>query len=74
VRGRVSLPLAWAEASDRDYVIGGRHGKDYYRLADQWLRNEVDAFRLEAANPLRAMELLGAARRAREQMIAMAGR
>ncbi len=74
VRGRLSLPLAWAEASDRDYVIGGRRGKDYYRLADQWLRSEVEAFRLEAANPARAAELLGTARRAREQMISMSGR
>jgi radical SAM superfamily enzyme YgiQ (UPF0313 family) len=74
LRGRIKLPLAWAEASDRDYVIGGRRGKDYYKLADQWLRNEVEAFRLEAADPGRAAELLGAARRAREQMMSMSGR
>ena len=42
------LPIAWADASDRDYVIAGRRGKDYYRLADQWLRSEVEAFRVEA--------------------------
>jgi anaerobic magnesium-protoporphyrin IX monomethyl ester cyclase len=74
VRERVSSPFAWANASDRDYVIGGRRGKDYYKLADQWLRNEVEAFRLEAANPVRAAELLGTARRAREQMISMSSR
>ena len=74
VRERVELPIAWAEASDRDYVIAGRRGKDYYKLADQWLRNEVEAFRLEAANPVRAAELLGTARRAREQMISMSSR
>ncbi len=74
VRGRIELPLAWAEASDRDYVIGGRHGKDYYKLADKWLRSEVEAFRLETANPGRAAELLGTARLAREQMISMSGR
>jgi radical SAM superfamily enzyme YgiQ (UPF0313 family) len=71
VRERVRMPIAWAEASDRDYVIEGRHGRDYYRLADQWLRNEVEAFRLEAANPARAAELLGTAHRAREQMFLM---
>jgi radical SAM superfamily enzyme YgiQ (UPF0313 family) len=71
VRERVRMPIAWAEASDRDYVIAGRHGRDYYKLADQWLRNEVEAFRLEAANPARAAELLGTARRAREQMYLM---
>ncbi len=74
VRDRVRAPLAWQEATDRDYLIAGRHGKDYYKLADQWLRNEVEAFRLEAANPVRAAELLGTARRAREQMISMSGR
>jgi radical SAM superfamily enzyme YgiQ (UPF0313 family) len=71
VRERVRMPIAWAEASDRDYVIEGRHGRDYYKLADQWLRNEVEAFRLEAANPARAAELLGTAHRAREQMFLM---
>jgi anaerobic magnesium-protoporphyrin IX monomethyl ester cyclase len=74
VQGRVELPIAWAEASDRDFVVTGRHGKDYYKLADQWLRNEVEAFHLEAANPARAAELLGTARRAREQMVSMSSR
>jgi anaerobic magnesium-protoporphyrin IX monomethyl ester cyclase len=74
VRERVELPIAWAEASDRDYVIAGRRGKDYYKLAEQWLRSEVEAFRLEAANPVRAAELLGAARRAREQMMSISSR
>lgn len=74
VRERVRMPIAWAEASDRDYIIEGRGGRDYYKLADQWLRDEVEAFRLEAANPVRAAELLGTARRAREQMISMSSR
>ncbi|HEU4590040.1 MAG TPA: radical SAM protein, partial [Steroidobacteraceae bacterium] len=43
VRARVRAPLPWHEASDRDYVIGGRRGREYYRLADQWLRSEVEA-------------------------------
>jgi anaerobic magnesium-protoporphyrin IX monomethyl ester cyclase len=64
VRERVRSPLAWQEASDRDYVIAGRHGRDYYRLADQWLRNEVEAHRLEAADPARSAQLLASARQA----------
>jgi radical SAM superfamily enzyme YgiQ (UPF0313 family) len=68
VRHKVELPVAWADASDRDYVVSGRRGKDYYRLADQWLRNEVEAFRMEAKDPLRAAELLGVARQARAAM------
>jgi anaerobic magnesium-protoporphyrin IX monomethyl ester cyclase len=68
VRDRVQLPIAWAEASDRDFVVTGRHGKDYYKLADLWLRNEVEAFRLEAADPERAAALLGAAHGARDTL------
>ena len=73
VRERVRSPVTWQEATDRDYVIDGRRGGDYYKLADQWLRNEVEAFRLEVVNPGRAAELLDTARRAREQMISMSG-
>jgi radical SAM superfamily enzyme YgiQ (UPF0313 family) len=68
VSERVTMPLDWAEGSDRDYLVTGRHGKDYYKLADQWLRSEVEAFRLETADPARAAELLLSAQRARESM------
>jgi anaerobic magnesium-protoporphyrin IX monomethyl ester cyclase len=68
VRERIRAPLAWQDASDRDYVIAGRRGKDYYRLADQWLRNEVEAARLQSSDPGRSAELLGAARRASAAM------
>jgi radical SAM superfamily enzyme YgiQ (UPF0313 family) len=68
VRDRVSLPIDWSEGSDRDYVVAGRHGKEYYRLADQWLRSEVEAFRLEGADPARAAELLETAQRARDSL------
>ena len=70
VRDRVRAPIAWHESSDRDYQIAGRHGRDYYRLADQWLRNEVEASRLETRDPARAAELLGAARHARDALSA----
>jgi radical SAM superfamily enzyme YgiQ (UPF0313 family) len=66
VRERVSMPIDWAEGSDRDYVIDGRHGREYYRLADQWLRGEVEASRLEVVDPQRSAELLGQAHRARD--------
>lgn len=68
VAGRVDLPLPWEDASDRDYIIGGRHDGQYYRLADLWLRNEVEAARLATTDPQRASELSAAARQAREQM------
>ena len=68
VRERIRSPLAWQDASDRDYVIAGRRGKDYYQLADQWLRNEVEAARLQSSDPGRSAELSGAAQRARAAM------
>jgi anaerobic magnesium-protoporphyrin IX monomethyl ester cyclase len=68
VRDKVELPLSWQDASDRDYVVAGRPGKDYYKLADQWLRNEVEAYQLEARDPARAAELSSAAARAREAL------
>jgi radical SAM superfamily enzyme YgiQ (UPF0313 family) len=68
VRDRVSLPIDWSEGSDRDYVVAGRHGKEYYRLADQWLRSEVEASRLEAVDPQRSLQLLGLAHQARDNL------
>ncbi|MBS0379666.1 MAG: B12-binding domain-containing radical SAM protein [Proteobacteria bacterium] len=69
VSERVSLPLRWEEASDRDFVIAGRRDRGYYRLADQWLRSAVEASRLERSDPHRAAELTEAARSAREQLL-----
>jgi radical SAM superfamily enzyme YgiQ (UPF0313 family) len=68
VSDRVELPIEWTQSSDRDYVIRGRRGRDYYRLADTWLRAEVEASRLGDRDPVRTTELLAAARRAREEM------
>ena len=56
---------SWAEGSDRDYRIRGRHSRRFYQYADQLLRSEVELDRLlngstkengEGANP----PLLGA--------------
>jgi radical SAM superfamily enzyme YgiQ (UPF0313 family) len=69
VEHKVHAPLAWAEASDRDYVIRGRADREYYRLADTWLRSEVEASRLEGRDAARAAALRAQALRAREQMI-----
>jgi anaerobic magnesium-protoporphyrin IX monomethyl ester cyclase len=69
VGDKVVLPLDWAVASDRDYVIQGRRSKQYYRLADLWLRNEVDAYRATARDPEQAARLYNAARMARAEMV-----
>jgi hypothetical protein len=73
VRDKVEAPLAWAEATDRDYVIRGRRDKRYYKLADQWLRNEVQAFRTQATDPSAATSLYAAAQAARDAMVAWSG-
>jgi radical SAM superfamily enzyme YgiQ (UPF0313 family) len=68
VRDKIELPVDWADGSDRDYVVAGRRGREYYKLADRWLRSEVEASRIEAHDPARAAELMGAARQARAAM------
>jgi radical SAM superfamily enzyme YgiQ (UPF0313 family) len=68
VRDKVALPRAWADGSDRDYVVEGRRSKEYYKLADRWLRSEVEASRIEAHDPARAAELMSAARQAKAAM------
>jgi len=61
----IQPPDRWAESSDRDYVVSGRKDRAYYRLADHWLRSEVDASRTRADNPQRAAELESTAAAAR---------
>ncbi len=68
VKSKVGAPIAWRDATDRDYTIDGRHSRDYYRLADVWLRSEVEAHRVAGSDPARAAGLYEAARRARHEM------
>ena len=63
VADRAVLTKEWSAATDRDFVIKGRHSRAYYGHADKWLRSEVEAFRLEQVNPAEA-----AARRAEGQL------
>src|SRR4029079_14932919 len=39
---RVAQPAPWAESSDREFRIRGRHSRAYYGFADQLLRDEVE--------------------------------
>jgi len=68
VKDKVSLPVAWQEGTDRDYFVHGRRSRDYYRLADVWLRNEVEASRLARTDPARSADLMETARKARDEM------
>lgn len=68
----VVLNKPWADATDRDYVVRGRHSRAYYREADQWLKNEVAAFRLEQTDPGVSAEKRESALLARQKMQALA--
>jgi anaerobic magnesium-protoporphyrin IX monomethyl ester cyclase len=59
----------WSEATDRDYRIKGRHSRAYYKQADSWLNNEVEATRLDGKNPAEAALRRSAAMDARERML-----
>lgn len=69
----IVLDKEWAEATDRDFRIRGRHSRAYYRLADAWLKNDVDAVRLAERDPAQASRMRAAALRARADMLAAAG-
>jgi len=62
----------WAAATDRDFMIQGRHSRGYYKQADAWLRNEVEATRIAGRDPLAAARMSSAARAARESMLGLA--
>jgi anaerobic magnesium-protoporphyrin IX monomethyl ester cyclase len=51
VSSRLVSLRPWAEGSDRDYRIRGRHSRRFYQFADQLLRSEVELHRrLNAAS------------------------
>src|SRR5579859_2777243 len=41
VADRVVSRRAWAEGSDRDYTVSGRHSPRYYQFATRWMVSEV---------------------------------
>ncbi|MCZ7600375.1 MAG: cobalamin-dependent protein [Gammaproteobacteria bacterium] len=51
VADRVQLAGDWLDSTDRDREVLGRPGRDYYREADQWLRNAVAAAKFAATDP-----------------------
>ena len=73
VRDKIELPVAWADGSDRDYVVQDRRSREYYKLADRWLRSEVEASRIEERDPTRAAELKSAAQQAKAAMQSWGG-
>ncbi len=49
VSSRLVSAKTWAEGSDRDYLILGRHSRHFYQFADHLLRSEVELHRLRNA-------------------------
>jgi radical SAM superfamily enzyme YgiQ (UPF0313 family) len=43
VQSRLVSPRGWAESTDRDFRIQGRHSRNFYRYADDLLRSEMAA-------------------------------
>jgi radical SAM superfamily enzyme YgiQ (UPF0313 family) len=73
VAGQVVAPPVWDEATDRDYLVRGRHSRAYYKQADRWLKNEVAAFRTEAEDPAGAAAKRAEALAAQDAMLVLAG-
>jgi anaerobic magnesium-protoporphyrin IX monomethyl ester cyclase len=65
----VVMDKEWADATDRDFRIKGRHSRAYYKQADSWLNNAVQASRLELQDPAEAALRRVAAIRARALML-----
>jgi anaerobic magnesium-protoporphyrin IX monomethyl ester cyclase len=62
----------WAQSSDRDIKIAGRHSRAYYEHADKLLRDEVQFARLSedpAANPALMEDLTASIRASRDGLL-----
>jgi anaerobic magnesium-protoporphyrin IX monomethyl ester cyclase len=68
----IVMKKEWSAATDRDNLIKGRHSRSYYKHADSWLNNEVEAVRLQGRNPMEASRHRAAAVQARESMLVIA--
>ncbi|HET9177498.1 MAG TPA: radical SAM protein [Terriglobia bacterium] len=72
VADRVTALTAWAEGSDRDFRIHGRHSRRFYQSVNQLLRAEVGVQRMAGPNAVGTPSELVALRqqidRAREEM------
>ena len=72
VADQAVLTREWSDATDRDYLIKGRHSRGYYKHADARLRGEVAAHRLERDDPAAAAARRAEALAARGSLLAAA--
>jgi hypothetical protein len=53
------IPLKlWADGSDRDLTVAGRHSRRFYRHATRWMVNEVSLHQGRQADVSSQMRLL----------------
>lgn len=60
VADRVIARQPWAERTDRDLTVAGRHSKRFYHFATRWMVNEVALHRAQTnggANWLQKMKM-----------------
>jgi radical SAM superfamily enzyme YgiQ (UPF0313 family) len=57
VEDRIVSSSTWAEGSDRDYTVAGRHSRRFYDFATRWMVNEV-AFHQLRQDPRRSRRRL----------------
>jgi radical SAM superfamily enzyme YgiQ (UPF0313 family) len=72
VKKKLIFSSDWNNASDRELRVAGRHSRTYYKHADSWLVNAVDAHRLEGTDPVAAAAKADAAEQARLSLLACA--
>lgn len=72
VSDKAVLTKDWSAATDRDYLIAGRHSRGYYKHADNLLRSEVAMSRLENHDPAEAAARRSEALEARQGLRATA--
>ena len=72
VADRITIRGNWSDVTDREYVVHGRHTRQYYAFADSWLKQSVAAHRLRSADSPGAAQLDADAATARQALMACA--
>lgn len=72
VKKKLIFSTDWNNSSDRELLVAGRHSRQYYKHADTWLFNAVDAHRLTDSDPVAAAAKASVAEQARLDLMACA--
>jgi anaerobic magnesium-protoporphyrin IX monomethyl ester cyclase len=72
VKKKLIFSTDWNNSSDRELRVAGRHSRQYYKHADTWLLNAVDAHRLSDSDPIGAAAKASVADQARLDLLACA--